>query len=232
MVTIISPAYGTPEYIEEFLIAASRQQKVDEILVGIDGCCSTLRKVISIRYKFNNLRIFWMKENKGTYVTLNTLLGQVKSEYVQIAGSDDKMTDDCVGESLKAIIENDADVVRPLYYMLENGVVSSPVVRSKKNYAHGGVLIKMSVFDLVGGFQPYRTSADSDLIHRLEMAGCEIVLLDKRLIYYRRHSKSLTRSLDTKMGSLARQENKLEMAELRNKGIIKVEKVVNNFIEL
>jgi len=232
MVTIISPTYGTPEYIEDFLVAASRQEQVDEILLGIDGCKKTLEKVNLIKHKFSKLRVFWMEKNKGTYITLNTLLGQVKSDYFLIAGSDDMLTSDNVSESLKALIENNADVVRPLYYLLENGVISSPAVLSHKNYTHGGILAKMSIFDLVGGFQPYRTSADSDLIRRLEMAGCKIVLLDKRLIYYRRHRKSLTRNINTKLGSSARQENKAKMEKMRNKGIIKINREVNTFIEL
>ena len=102
-VSIIIAAYKAQNFIEECLNSISRQDYFItndkyEILIGVDGCYDTLYQLMKIRYKYKNLRIFMMKDNKGAYVTTNTLLNLVKYENIIIFGADDVMKSIMVSE--------------------------------------------------------------------------------------------------------------------------------------
>jgi glycosyltransferase involved in cell wall biosynthesis len=67
------------KYIKETLDSIYEQiyfKKNDdwEILIGIDGCNETLKYVHSIMENYKNLRVFMMEENRGTYITTNTIM--------------------------------------------------------------------------------------------------------------------------------------------------------------
>ena len=70
-VSIIITAYNTADYIEECLDSIYDQSWFKkhrnwEVLLGVDHCKETLKKVVSIMEKYPNFRVFYMIENVGT----------------------------------------------------------------------------------------------------------------------------------------------------------------------
>ena len=62
-VSVIISAYGAEDYIEECISSVASQSYFQEnnfeILVGIDGCCSTLDKMMKIK---DQRKILYMRE--------------------------------------------------------------------------------------------------------------------------------------------------------------------------
>lgn len=176
-INVIISAYDCDEFIEECLDSVKNQTYTNiRILLGIDGCEKTLKKVKEIRGKYPNLDVYYSIENNGPYKMFNTLLQFVpNNEYVQIFGADDKMNPDMLQEVSK----------------YEIAVVF-----------HDGVLFsRKDIINRVGGFRNWRCAADSDILFRLEhLIDQEIPRLPV-LFFRREHDKQLTRASNTNFNS-------------------------------
>jgi Glycosyltransferases involved in cell wall biogenesis len=85
-ISILVTAYKSANYIERCLDSIFNQTwfKTNdnwEVLLGIDGCFSTLEKIMDIKHKYPKLKYYMMINNRGTYVTSNTLLDLTNPEY-------------------------------------------------------------------------------------------------------------------------------------------------------
>lgn len=228
-VSIIITAYKSQDFIEECLDSVENQTYfIDnnnfEVLVGVDGCEDTYNKLQEIKHKYRNLDIYMMSENKGTYITTNTLIDLVKNEDVIRFDSDDIMTPSLVKEVIKN--KNNNDIVILGCLDLRDGIIGSKFLMTE-----GIIYFKKSVMDNVaGGYMPWICSADSELISRL-INKVKIYQLKKALFYRREHSKSLTNSKVTGYGSKIRKEYKNKIKNHYNDDEIKIERVVNDFTE-
>jgi len=219
-VSILIPAYNSEVYIEQCLESINNQtyfKNTDkfEILIGVDGCRATLDKCLFLKEKgrFRNLKIFWMSENKGTYMTLNSLLDKAKYDDLIIFGSDDVMAENMV----EVLLSKKGDLISPRFFLLNDSKVT-------RSYSRGTVKANKKVFEIGGGFQPWLVAADSDLIKRVQNS-VDVELVQDRLFYYRKHSKSMTNQYSAN-SQLRREKHQLSDENLR-KGIIKVERLCN-----
>ena len=219
-VSVLIPAYNSQEYIEECLESVDNQiyfrdNDKFEILIGVDGCQDTLDKVLFLKGtgRFRNLRIFKMPENKGTYMTLNSLLEESRYDNLVIFGSDDVMKENMV----EVLASKKGDLIRPRFDLLHNSKIS-------KSYSSGVIWVNKKVFEIAGGFQPWTIAADGDLIKRVQ-EFVEVKLIPDRLFYYRKHSESMTNQYS------AKSELRIQMHQLSDKGIkegtIKIERFCN-----
>jgi len=227
-ISIIITAYKTKDYIEECLDSIEKQTYfIDndnfEILVGIDNCEETLNKLIEIRHKYRNLRIFMMSENKGTYVTSNTLLSLVKYQNIIRFDSDDIMLLEMI-EIISYYIQ-EYDLIKFGYKDFLS--IKENIIDGKFHYPHGVVLYKKTIFERFGGYMNWKCAADTEFLVRIGNK-CKIKEINQRLFLRRQHSQSLTKRADTRHGS-----------ELRNlyKGLIGkhisdwIDKIVNTYVE-
>ena len=102
-VSIIVTAWQTSQFIEDCLDSIESQTYFAsndnfEVLVGIDGCVQTLKKVEEIAHKYRNLKVFMMESHVGTYVTSNTLLNLTSKDHIIRFDSDDIMLPEMVEE--------------------------------------------------------------------------------------------------------------------------------------
>ena len=173
---IVIPAYKAHKWIDQCLAAACREGNV---ILGIDGCKDTLKKVKKVRGKYKNLRVFWFPENKGTYLTFNALIDHVPEGATFITfGADDVMSVGIANTMKKHI---------PCYSR------------------HTGVMcITKDMWNELGGFRPWRVHADTDFIRRMKLKY-EVKKL-KRYFYRRYHSGQLTKMKHTGLKSDMRNE--------------------------
>jgi glycosyltransferase involved in cell wall biosynthesis len=181
-IAVIISAYDCAEYIEQCLDSVQAQTyKHYRILLGIDGCPKTMKKVEEIRNKYDNLRVYYTKKNQGVYKMFNALIYLTEDdEWIQFFGADDYMYP----------------------YMLERmQKYNSPTVCK-----HVGVLfIQSKIIKEVGGFRPWRCGADADMIYRLRLLRKYNEKYTEYYYHRREHAKQLTVAKATNHKSKLRQ---------------------------
>lgn len=228
-VSIIISAYQSQKFIEECLESVERQTYfIDndnfEVLVGVDGCQKTLNKLFEIKDKYRNLRIFMMDVNRGTYITSNTLINQVKHNNIIRFDSDDVMMPEMINEIM--YYHNEYNVIRLRYVKLYENQKES-----YHAYAHGVLYMKRDFFKQLGGYQPWKCAADTELLKR----GKKIMnekSITRPLFYRRMHGNSLTGSREFGPNSEIR---KKYSNLIRNTAIdynnIKIRKKMSKYVE-
>jgi len=231
-ISIIITAWQSQDYIEECLDSIENQiyfinNDKYEILIGVDACYDTLYKLSQIRRKYRNLRIFMMKENKGTYITSNTLLDLVKYKNILRFDSDDVMRLEMIEEIMRYI--NDYDVIKFKYCEFNEKI--SIIDKIVSMFPHGIVLFKQHVFDLAGGYRDWRCAADTELLNRIS-GHVKIKNIEDYLFYRRIHDNSLTKREDTKHGSKLRQNYK-SLIKSYNSDLttVNIKRITNEYTE-
>ncbi len=229
--SILIASYKMSEFIEECLDSVKNQTFFKEnndyeVLVGIDGCQDTLKKVNEIKHSYPiNFKFYFMNENKGMYITTNTLL--VNSIYDKIIcfGSDDIMMLKMIEKINNQISDYDVLKFKAAEFSedIKNYKVSSTPL-------DGVACYKRNVYDIFGGYKPWRTSADSDFLFRTRQ-----FIKEKHIphcLYYRRiHKNSLTQSSETGYNSSLRENYKKQIKYHYDK-IERVEPEINENFEI
>lgn len=208
-VSICISAWHTEKYIEECLDSVYAQSWFKEndnweVLIGIDGCETTLAKIKGIMYKYKNLRVFMMDENVGTYITCNTIMKKAQYDWILRFDSDDRMYEDMVSEVMLSAEKEEADMIKYAQdrFSDENTVVGTNC------FAEGSVCIKKSVLFKYGGYMPWRMSGDTELRTRLRKV-IKIFTIKKALYNLRvDNCNKLTLSKDLGLKSQKRAEHK------------------------
>ena len=223
-ISIIITAWQTQDYIEECLDSIENQtyfiNNNYEILIGVDACQNTLNKLLEIRHKYRNLKIFMMDNNMGTYVTTNTLLSLIKFENILRFDSDDIMKPEMINEIMYYV--NDYDLIQFGFSKFNNNF--NNVYDAGFSYANGCIFYKKTIFDIAGGYQNWVCGADTELLNRIKK-HVKHGIINKRLFYLRVHKNSLTAKIDINV------RNKLKIKKSKN---VKIIKVINkyNLIEI
>ncbi len=175
---VIIPAWNNTQYIHECLMSA---KAADVIWLGIDGCMETLLSVLSAKKQYKNMRLFYFPENRGTYVTLNTLISKIpQNEAFSIFGSDDVM---------------EPRMIEKMFTTVKKGVY----VYSR----YSGICCMMkSDYDKLGSFRAWPVSADTEFSTRAKR-----VLQLKNIgmhFMHRQHPEQITKSKELGFGSHAR----------------------------
>ena len=232
-ISIIITAYKTEKYIKSTLDSISEQTWFKnhnnwEILVGVDGCNETLKYVHSIMKNYKNLRVFMMEENRGTYITTNTIMSIAKYDFLLRFDADDVMFSYLVEFLINESEFYDYD--RILFKAKNFGKDSETIL-----WAEGQIFMKHWVFDYFGGFMPWRCSADSEFIIRVDqfinVKKIDIILFKRRI-----HDSNLTVQKKTKYKSKFRNLhfryiNKISK-NINNINDAVIIKVINNYYEI
>lgn len=229
-VSILITAYKSQNFIEECLDSIENQTYFKdnndyEILLGLDACQETLSKVLEIKHKYRNISIFMMKENKGPYVALNTLLDFVNYDHILIFGSDDIMMPNLIEQVSTRI--NDSDILR-LNFVNFTKDISKTTPNIFRQPALGVILAKKAIFDLAGGYQSWRCSGDYELLKRLENK-VKITQYNDPLFYRRDHPASLSNSTQTSLTSQLRLQYNKQVRNYKYGVATKIKKEINNY---
>lgn len=230
-ISILITAFQTYDYIEECLDSIENQtyfinNNNFEVLIGIDACQDTLNKLMEIRHKYRNLKIFMMMTNMGTYITSNTLLSLVNYNNIIRFDSDDVMRPEMINEIM--LLSGKFDVIKLKYINFINDI-NNP--KYSKSYANGAIYFKKYIIDRFGGYQPWRCAADYELIKR--MTGYIDIGKTDELVFYRRlHDNALTKTGETGMKSEYRKKLLSKIKDQYSLDELKIIQIINDYYEV
>jgi glycosyltransferase involved in cell wall biosynthesis len=232
-ISIIITAHQTHDYIEECLDSIENQTYFKdynnyEILVGVDDCHVTLKKLINIRPHYRNLRIFMMDSNMGTYVTSNTLINIAKFDNIIRFDSDDVMMPDMVKEIAEK--SNDCDLLRFSCYNFTTSINDKIDEKDKFKYPEGVVFYRKKVFNMAGGYRGWKCEADTEFLKRVQNF-IRVKETGTYLFYRRIHNNSLTKRKETSLNSDLRNSYKAQIRVYDKNENIKIDRETNSYIE-
>lgn len=231
-VSVCISAYQSQDYIEECLDSVYTQTWFNdhsnwEILLGIDGCLETLKKVKTIMHKYKNLRVFVMDDNVGTYITCNTIMSNAKYSHLIRFDSDDIMLPNMVSDIMEvAFGDGKPDVVKyRCITFTDDRIIDS------NRYLEGSICIRKDKFTEYGGYMPWRCAGDSELKKRLGNV-LRFHYIDRPLCKVRRgNNHSLTLDSNTDLKSEYRKRNK-EYIDTKSASTPKIEYTTTSCSEL
>lgn len=194
--SILVPAYNAQDFIEECLDSIQNQTHFKdndnyEIILGIDGCLKTLDKVNEIKDKYKNLRIYYLKENKGAFITRNTIMYQTLYSKSINCDSDDKMMPSLIEKVEPYMKDNDV-----VMHYIQNFYPDGRQQMSLKEH-ESTAAVHWRVWEEIGGYWEHRVAGDSDFELRLKKTNFKVHVIKKPLYLRRIHPNSLTQSKET-----------------------------------
>ena len=193
-VSVIISAHSAASYIEECVTSIAAQTyfkdfKDYEILVGVDGCLSTLNEMIRLKETIKNLKVLWFPVNSGPYLVFNTLVSVCNFEAVSVFGADDIMD--------KTFVEHNISLLKNKSCVFARGANFNHPNKEEitREYNPDGVITFNRLdFLSVNGFEKWRCGADSDLKVRFKIAGLDLINSKSTTFLRRVHENSLTSS--------------------------------------
>lgn len=171
--SIVIPYYKTYDLTCK-LLATLIPQLTDEIEVFlVDDGCNELRLDI-----FDKINIIHLKENKGMSYALNTGIKKSKGKYIGFIDSDDMISDDYIKELIKAIDNNDTELI----YMDWKDINSNVIVHHPDNYAQWRSIYKKEIVPLFD--ENIRISADVPFQNKIEELPRTRYYINKVLYLY------------------------------------------------
>ena len=229
-VSICITAFKSKKYIKNTLDPIANQTWFKnhnnyEIILGIDECNETLKYIKKIRNNYNNLVIFMMKNNQGTYITTNTIMSLSKYDHLIRFDSDDIMFPDFV----QKVMINNYDFVQ--FKMKNYNIITN---NSFLQEAYGQFMMKHWVFDYFGGFLPWKCSAYEEFKKRVRKF-IKVLTLNESLLIRNIHPNSLTQSKETNFSSKERKKNLLYIqkntSQIKNFEQARIKKTINDYIK-
>lgn len=193
-VSIIVSAYAAADYLKDCLSSINNQTYFEdfndyEILVGIDGCSSTLAEVSKFKETIRNLKVLWFPTNSGPYLVFNTLISLSKFQVISIFGADDIMEENFIEHNISLLKNKSCVFARGANFNHPN---KEEITRE---YNPDGVItFNRPDFLSVNGFEKWRCGADSDLKVRFKIAGLDLINSKSTTFLRRVHENSLTSS--------------------------------------
>lgn len=210
-ISIVITAYQSQDFLETCLNSIKEQTYLKnknnevEVLLGIDGCPDTLKKINELRGNYNFLKIFYSDINVGTYTLRNSLVHKASSENILFFDSDDFMQP--IMLDTLAPCFNKYQITRYCFDKVSkenNKFVVNTKFRKNPFYAMGSFAISKKLFMETGGFLPWVCAADYEFMIRCEKNNIPFHYLKKNLFFYLVHNNNLTRGKNTGMVSFKR----------------------------
>ena len=214
-VSVLIAAYKAEKWICESVESALAQTLPQncklEIIIGVDGCQSTLaaiRKLID----HPQVGIVYFEQNRGTYAVFNSLVPYSSGEYILRHDADDVMGPNRLNKMI-SVMENDSTVgvvgtwFTPTDDALHPKMLPPIAHHSVDHYAAPGVhLWRRSVIKKkLGGFRTWRCAADNEMLLRVKYLGIKRVTIeDHSLYFYRQHAEGLMTQPETNWKSSLR----------------------------
>lgn len=169
-----------------------------------------------------------MNENVGTFITSNTMIDIMKYDHYIRFDSDDIMLPHMVNEIMYYSDENDV-IMFSYYNFNEKGYYKLKTTGNP--YAAGVIYFSRNVFNIYGGYQPWKCTAEGDILSRIGN-DLNIYKIDDGLFNRRVHKKSLTQSKATGMWSdLRKGYHKMIDENVKNK-VKLINRVITKYYEL
>ncbi|MGB0757157.1 MAG: glycosyltransferase family 2 protein [Patescibacteria group bacterium] len=181
-VSVIIPTYNRPEFIDKAIDSVLQQTYQDfEIIVVDDGVDKRADQVVS---SFDDQRVRYIphKENKGGAAARNTGIKEAQGEYIAFLDDDDTWVSEKLETQIQTLEQLSSEVgfcYCAVTQIRDEGNITSQVdsgihdvyelaLTRFKGFLTSGLMIRKSVLDEVGGFDPDLPShQEPDLIIRM-----------------------------------------------------------------
>jgi glycosyltransferase involved in cell wall biosynthesis len=214
LVSICIPAFNAEKYITDTILSIVNQDyKMVEIIV-IDNCSTdnTLKVVLDLAAKFNNISVMNNHANIGMAGNWNKVIRLAKGDFVLLISADDQLDRTFITSALSDFKSNEMiDIVSFNFLLLKNG----SLIQRKLNLASGiyrnffELLVKVNPFSInftmfsrralhklqsnMGLFVKNLMTCDYDLWFRIAENGLRVYYDDRFLGIYRVHSSNLSK---------------------------------------
>ena len=207
LVSVIIPNFNYGRYLEDCISSVINQSyKNLEIIIVDDGSTDDS---ISIIEKFNTQVVLVKKDNSGVSDTRNIGVKVATGEYLTFLDADDTLEPTKIHDQMQLMKDSPSELIycgvnvvdselnflkilRPQYRGECSKLFFKYPTRAIVLLASGSPLISRSLIEKVGYFDiQLNTSADWDYMRRLSFFTT-IDFVDKPLINYRRHEKSMS----------------------------------------
>lgn len=189
-ISVVIPAFKAERFIDECLLSILAQEYDPfEIVIGIDGCASTLEHVIPKAYP-EKVRFFYFQQNRGPYVVKNSLAAECRYNNLLFFDADDVMAKDTLSRFDRLIQQ--FDLVR-LPYINFNFNFNPKKNKTWGNAKSDGTFgVKKDKFLEVNGFYDWKCSADTEFVRRTEEMKWKHAGMEGVAIFRRIHGNNLT----------------------------------------
>lgn len=196
-VSIITPVYNRPQYLEEAVLSIQSQTYTDwEHIIIDDGSTNPLTQEVLKRIESNPKVTILKKENAGLGAARNFGIEQCTGEFILTLDDDDKWREDFIEKALDMFKRDDTlgavtsrfqeigdrdRLIMPLGGSVKNFLVGNNCAHAmfkKKDWADAGK------YDEDYSFQAY---TDWDLWLRISAMGKIIGVIDDTCFFYRIH---------------------------------------------
>lgn len=195
MITIGIPSYQQAQFLPDAIESALSQTYPCEVIVCDDGSTDGSLEVAE-KYPIKVIK----QSNKGLASARNTIILNMKGDYLLPLDADDILKDTCVEKMEKAIKETKSDVISPSFKSF--GVNNGEVILSgfpdlaalmQANYLPYFSAIRKEVLLEVGGYNPKMIWGyeDWDLWIDIFKRGHSLTVLQDVLVLYRTKNESM-----------------------------------------
>lgn len=218
-VSVIMPTYNTEEtYLREAVLSILNQSYRNlELIIVDDGSCAELwKKTEKLPTLDSRIILLRNPQNKGLVYTLNRALDNANGEYVFRMDADDVSRKDRIKYTVDFMEKNpQIDIAGTQYRFIKNGKrtlrrtylpETDDAIKTRLLWSsplcHPSVCFRKESIDKYHiRYSPLEKTEDYNLWVECAMKGCKFANLSKPLLWYRIHSKQITQTATTVLGS-------------------------------
>lgn len=205
--SLIVPVGPIYRWLGEACQSALRQELPQdctlELILAVDGPAG-LAAAREVAATDRRVGLVYLAEPRGPYAVLNAALPHARGEVLGKTDADDLLLPGRLAAIAHVFAtDSDAHLVNTLYAIGDSTLSNL----THHGYAPEGVwMMRRSLIDRLGGWQPWPCGADTDLLMRADVLVARRVIVDQVLYVARRHADSLTQAPATGYTSAARQD--------------------------
>jgi glycosyltransferase involved in cell wall biosynthesis len=194
LVTVVITTYNYAQYLSHAIESVLKQTYGNlEILVVDDGSTDDTRMIVE---KYDGVLAYFFKENGGISSARNFGVTRSRGSYIVFLDSDDKLHENYISETLETLCEQTASVgfsYTQLQYFEASSEISEfgeyNLERLKEsNYIASVCLVRADVARKYPYDETISILEDWNFYLTLAENGVSGVLVNKPLVYYRKHS--------------------------------------------
>jgi hypothetical protein len=197
---IVVPCFNTEKYIENTLksIFSQTYRKFNVYLIDDKSTDSTL-EVLNKYNQIPNVNIISNKTNLGKYMSINSIIDNLKSDYFLMLDSDDIIIKTRLIYDLIAFEQNESILLVQSQYYRYNEITKNIIFEPA--YGENIITFKRKIFGLVGKFFNTRFGGDTEFLERIiKFLGEDEIFYQLPKITYiaiiRKDESNLTKTID------------------------------------
>ena len=239
IVTVFMAAYNAAQFIEKSIQSILNQTFNDfELLIVDDGSTDNTLEIIR-SFTDDRITIIENKINRGLIYTRNLAIQYARGTYLAIQDSDDISLPNRLERQFEILnqnqnialigskaytIDDQDNLLDKKLDVLKGSKLLKAQLFFENTFVHSSIMMRMSIFKEIGGYQTYPSAEDYELFIRIS-EKYNVENLDEYLVYYRVHNNSFS---TVKQDLLNQQIRLIKEKQLTKLGINSLEDYFND----